>query len=299
MSTGVVVDDNANGNEEAPSGAPQFSEAELASIAKGREGISEAPPVNAPSAPAVPEGIPAKFVKDGVVDYAALAASYAELERKQSTAAPAAPAEGTPPAAAPNAAGKIEKPVVEEPAANPLTDLLTAARTDYESGQAFSEETAAKLVEAGIPAEIQQVYLEGLKALATQTLGALHGYVGGEQNYAAMAAWAGEKLNDAELDAFNAALDNPQLRENAVRGLYARFTQARPSEGRQITPVNAGASAGDVFNSRDELVAAQKDARYATDPVYRQSVVDKLQRSQAAGFRVTPARMFDAVYRHN
>jgi len=288
----------SDGTDTTTEGAPQLTSTEQASVEVGQRGFSEAPattPVT-PEAPQVPE----KFLKDGKPDYDALVASYTELEKRLGAApAPAAPAEETPAAPAASADGKIAKaPAAEEPAANPLTSLLDAARSDFTTSQAFSEETATKLAEAGIPTEVQQVYLKGLQALAQQSVGTIHGYVGGEQNYAALTQWAAEKLSDAELDAYNSALDNEALRENAVRGLYARFQAARPSEGRQVTTANSGATAGDTYQSRDELVADQKNPKYATDARFRNEVMAKLQRSQAAGFRVQPQRMFDSVYTH-
>lgn len=292
----------SDGSIETPAAgaAPELNEAEQASVALGQAGFSEAPPIAAPASD-VPAGVPAKFVKDGKVDYAALTASYVELEKKQG-AAPAAVAE-TPTAAeaAPtvDANGKIVKPAAaEEPSANPLTSILDLARTDFESTQGFSEETAAKLVEAGIPAEVQAVYLAGLDALGKQNEATIHGYAGGAENYSAMATWAASTLTDAELDAFNDSLENPGLRENAVRGLFARYQTARPSEGQQITPVNAGASAGDVYKSRDELLKDQKDPRYGTDSSFRQTVMEKLGRSQAGGFRVSPQPTFSGGYVH-
>src|SRR3546814_10954716 len=114
-------------------------------------------------------------------------------------------------------------------------------------------------------------------------MGQVHSFADGEENYNAMAAWASQSLSDEELEAYNSALDNPQLRENAVRGLYSRYTAARPSEGKLITPSGTPAAAGDVYSSRDQLVADQKDPRYQTDESFRQGVMDKLVRSQRNG----------------
>src|SRR3546814_4577659 len=104
-------------------------------------------------------------------------------------------------------------------------------------------------------------------------MGQVHSFADGEENYNAMAAWASQSLSDEELEAYNSALDNPQLRENAVRGLYSRYTAARPSEGKLITPSGTPAAAGDVYSSRDQLVADQKDPRYQTDESFRQGVM--------------------------
>jgi hypothetical protein len=276
---------------------PALSAVEQASLEVGQRGFQEPTNTNMipPSGPQRPDYIPEKFWKDGKADYEGLAKSYAELERQRS-AAPKQ--EETPAAQAPQAQvgadGKITPPAQEEaPAANPLQTAMEAARTEFAASQQVSEDTVAALEAAGIPREIFSLYLEGVKATSAQALTAIHGYTDGEQNYAAMSNWAAEKLSDAELEAYNSALDNPQLRENAVRGLYARYTAARPSEGKLVAPNSSTSQAGDVYRDRAELTRDQRDPRYATDARFRQDVMDKLQRSQAVGFQVAPRSMFE------
>lgn len=282
MTTGVVDDSGV-----APD-APELTEGELAMVEKGRAGIGEAPVVGTPAAPAVaerPDHIPEKFWKDGAVDTDALAKSYTELEKTRP--APAA-AQETP--AVTDDKGQIVKPVEAEA---PAAAFIEAAGAEFSTDGKFSDETIANLEKIGIPKEIQEGYLMGMQAMQRENLAAIHGYVGGEQAYQQMAAWAGSSLNDADLDAFNNALDNPQLRETAVKGLFARYSTARPSEGTFVAAVGAAPGSGDVFGTRDELVAAQKDPRYTTDTKYREEVTSKLLRSQQGGFRVNPSRMFD------
>lgn len=274
-----------------------LSPAEQASVEVGQRGLSEVAPAAPAATPADrPEWLPEKFVKDGKPDYEALARSYSELERARS--APAEQQRETPAAETPapkiGADGKIAKE--EAPAeapANPLTTAMEAAKAEWASTQVVSDETVAQLEAAGIPREIFNVYLEGVKAQSAASLTTIHGYVGGEAEYSAMANWAGQTLTDAELDAFNASLENPQARENAVRGLYARYSQARPSEGQLIAAPGGQSNAGDTYSSRDDLVRDQRDPRYGTDPAFRQQVVDKLQRSQRSGFQVVQRSLFE------
>nr|WP_294850044.1 hypothetical protein [uncultured Sphingomonas sp.] len=290
----------------ASSEAPGVSTADQASIEVGQRGLSE--PTNdftpAPAGPQRPEYIPEKFWKDGKADLEGLAKSYAELERARSN--PQTPAEA-PAAEAPAAEvkpdGKIEKTQAEaeaaaaaEAAANPNGALATAmetARTEWADKQEVSEENIAALEAAGIPREVFNLYIEGVKAQQAAAYTAIHSYVDGEENYKLMAGWAGQNLSDAELDAFNAALDNPEGRENAVRGLYARYTAARPSEGTMITPAGTPSAAGDTYTDRDQMIRDQRDPRYATDPAFRQGVMEKLQRSQRNGFSVVPRSLFE------
>jgi hypothetical protein len=281
------------GSVEAPAPSPAeagLSPQEQESLRVAREGLPVVDPHAKPvSATPRPDGVPEKFwdAEKGVVRVDALTQSYAELEAKLSgkVEAPKEP-EGDP-ADVEVKNGKIVKKEGEaeagEAAPNPLTETITAAATEFTADGKFTEETATKLAELGIPPEVQQVYLAGLSALQSQQTATVHGYVGGEDKYNAMAAWAGKNLSDAELDAFNASLDNPALAQNAVIGLYTRYSQAAPSEGTKLAPTNGMAASSDVFASRDELTHAMSDPRYRTDPVYQKQVVEKLARTRASG----------------
>lgn len=254
-----------------------------------REGLPKVNPNEKPDdRPQRPEGVPEKFwdAEKGVVRVEAMAQSYAELEGKLS--APKETEESTEEDGEVEVkGGKISKKEAEEAdegeGENPVTALISTAATEFGSDGKFTEETADALAKAGIPPEVQNIYLAGLSALQEQQTAAVHGYVGGEDQYNAMAKWAGQTLSDAELDAFNSALDNPALAENAVVGLYARYQKARPSEGRKVVPQNGTTDGGDIFASRAELTQAMSDKRYKTDAAYQRQVVEKLQRTRAAG----------------
>lgn len=281
-----------------PASTPGLTPEEQASVEKGKQGLSpiENPLAKPEAAPQRPEGVPEKFwnAEKGEVNTEALLKSYSELERTrtqpQTPETPAAP-EGEP-AGVVNDAGKITKP--EAPAASPLTDIITAAQSEYASNREVSEDTVNKLAEAGIPKEIFDLYLKGVQAQEAATTAAVYAVVGGEDQYKAMAGWAAEKLSDAELEAFNAALDNEALRENAVRGLYARYAESKPNEGQLLAPNgDLSAPSGDVYQSRDQLIADQKTDLYNTSEAERKRVMDKLSRSQRAGFKLTARPLFE------
>jgi hypothetical protein len=107
----------------------------------------------------------------------------------------------------------------------------------------------------------------------------MHSLVGGEEQYSELMQWASNNLPEAEIDAFNAAMDtqNPSNIRFAVQGLNARYrSEAEPS----LLQGGTGAvSSGGKFNSNAELTVAMRDPRYAQDPAYRQQVADKLARS--------------------
>ncbi len=274
--------------------APSVEEATAASIALGQQGLTESTPAAvtpAAGAPIRPDHIPEQFWKaDGTIDTDGMAKSYAELRAKMD--APKAEATPETPPVKPN--GAIAKPKVEEPAAAaPLTSAMELARNEYATTQAVSEETVAALEAAGIPQEVFNLYLEGVKATEAKALSEIYSYAGDQEQYNLMSTWAAEKLSDGELEAYNTAIENPAMRENAVRGLAARYAVARPSEGRLLTPSGGTGGSSDTYGDRDEFVADTKNPKYATDPKFRAEVQDKLRRSQQSGFSVVPRNMFE------
>lgn len=289
--------------EAGQEGAPQFTPEEQAAIEKGQQGLSPVDPnVVPPSGPQRPEWVPEQFWKDGQVDSEGLARSYAELRSKMdgkpAGTTPANETGAKPAAEGQRADGKIEKAEEGEgkegegqPA--PLTAAMEAASAEWAESQEVSEDTRAALEAAGIPAPILDLYLEGLKAQTEKVVGEIHTIAGGEEAYKAMTSWAARSLSAEQIEAFNSALDNPAAREQAILGLQAQFQKANPTEGKLVIPTDGSAASGDVFASKDELVAAQRDPKYATDPVYRQSVMDKLARSQRGGFSLVDRPMFE------
>lgn len=265
-----------------------------ASIEVARAGLGEPAPVvvHTPSGPQRPEGLPDKFWDDEkkAVRVDDLARSYTELEKRG--VPPVADPAVVPPVVAPAVTkdGTIVKaPVAAEPVATPLTTAMEAARTEWATAGAVSEEAVVALEAAGIPREIFTLYLEGVKAQSNAILSEAHSTVGGADNYTAMSAWAAEKLSDGELDAFNNALNDPNARQTAIQGLYARYTTARPSEGNLIAPAGDYVGSGDVYAFKAEVTKDMGDPRYQNDPKFRQDVEAKLMRSQATGFSMREA----------
>lgn len=272
----------------------QLSPEEQASVQKAREGLSEVNPNALPeTGPQRPEGVPEKFwdAEKGEIRTDALLKSYSELEKSRSQPKEEAAEPAEEPAASKD--GKIEKPKeAEEAAPSPLTDLITKAQTEFGESQEVSEDTIKALTEAGLPPEIVNTYLQGVQVISQQTVAEIHNFAGGEENYQAMSKWAAEQLTDSDLDAFNSALDNPQLRETAVRGLYARYQAANPSEGSLRGPQGQQTASGDVFQSKEEVLKAMRDPKYSSDATYRQEVTEKLARSQQQGFKMHQDGLF-------
>ncbi|TAE75122.1 MAG: hypothetical protein EAZ84_09915 [Verrucomicrobia bacterium] len=267
----------------------------------GAPKLSQVDPAGIPAdGPQRPEYLPEKFWKDGQADLEALAKSYASLESRFSQGeAPAAPAPEATPQAAITPDGKIEKPqeqAASEEQPSTLTTAMEAARQQWSESGEVSDEAIAALEEAGIPREVFNLYIAGVKAVQQEALSAIYSYAGSEEQYSRISAWAAANLTDAELEAYNQSLDNPALRENAVRGLAARYAAVIPSEGKLITPNSGAATGGDTYSSRDEFLSDVKDPRYSTDTRYRTEVEAKLARSQRQGFRITEPALSQRVF---
>lgn len=277
---------------------PALNEAEQAAVQKAKEGITPGEPnatpaSETPAAKERPDYIPEKFwdAEKGEANLEALAKSYGELEKSQS-----APKETEEAAAAKRTDGKVEKAKPNEAAsegeATPLQTAIESVREQYAANQEISDEGFKALEDAGIPREITELYLEGLKARGEAELTAIHSLTDGAENYDKMVEWAAQNLDDAAIDKFNDALDNPAYRDLAVKDLYSKFTAARPAEGKQIGANNQNGGTGDVFKNMTELSKAQADPRYLTDDAYRSEVVAKLQRSLNAGVQLAPDSTF-------
>lgn len=283
--------------EQADASNPNLSAEEQAAVDKARSGLSEVNPNAVPdNRPQRPEGIPEKFwdAEKGEVNVSALVQSYTELEkmRGQKPEEKAEEPSVDKPAADENGKIKVEDEA-EETAENPLATAMETAREQFAANGEVSDEAIAALEEAGIPREIFDVYMAGIQAQSKQLMASVYETAGGEEAYTAMTKWASANLSKEQIEAYNSALDNPDMRETAILGLKAKFTSARPSEGNLVTPHDTPSASADIFTSLQELTAAQRDPRYGTDPAYQKSVIEKLARSQKAGFAAFDRQKFE------
>ena len=95
-----------------------------------------------------------------------------------------------------------------------------------------------------------------------------------------MMGWAAQNVPEQEVNLFDAVMDqgNPLAAYFAVQAMALRYQDGVGREGQMIRG-KAPKSQGDVFNSQQELIAAQSDPRYATDEAYQEAVLQKLARS--------------------
>ena len=150
---------------------------------------------------------------------------------------------------------------------------------EYNELGGLSDDAYQALEEAGISNEMVNTWLAGQEAIADQSIAQIYQSVGGEENYNAMLRWAGDNLEQWELDAFNNSIEN--LDPNAmfaVQGLMARMQNAEGIPPRLMTGESVPSTAP-RFESLAQVTEAMKDSRYQTDPAYRASVAQMLGNS--------------------
>tara|TARA_Y100001938_G_scaffold68559_2_gene95139 strand:- start:3223 stop:4008 length:786 start_codon:yes stop_codon:yes gene_type:complete len=207
--------------------------------------------------------VPDKFVmEDGSVDVAALAQSYQELERKQTTQTQEAPQDGMP--------ETHDGSVLSQ-------DNMQRYGEELSTNGELSSESLSALETAGFPREVVDQYVAGVKALAAQQETEMFSAVGGREGYDALTEWAGQNLSEAEINAYDAVMagGDPNQIQMTIQGLHARYQQAtgRPT---LITGDTGQQGASTAFRSWSEVTEAMRDRRYQTDSAYRQDVTNRL-----------------------
>ena len=209
--------------------------------------------------------------------------AYEELQKKLST-----PSEGDTEEAeeeAPTEAPEEESEEVEVDE-NVKSFVEIAGRFDQNGG--LTEEDVATLEKMDSKTLIETYFkyhaAQTQNATATAAVQAemksIRDSVGGDEAYGEMIQWAGQNLNEAEIDQFNAVIgtNNPAAVRYAVESLTNRWRGSEGYEAPLVTGRKAP-SKSKSFRSQAELARAIADPRYQTDPAYRMDVEEKLARS--------------------
>lgn len=220
-----------------------------------------------------PKWLPTKFATAE-----AMAEAYRELERKQSSPASVTPAK-------PDAAGEAlkvgDKGKTETPAAGQVSEAeMLTYEQEFAANGSLSEGTYAGLTARGIPKHMVDAYIAGQQAIGQRHADAVLNQVGGREQYTAMVEWAKGNLSVEERSAYDAAVTSRDITRAtlAVKGLAAQYAQAT-SRPQLLKGKTSAESAAAKFNSTAEVSAAMSDARYSTDPAYREAVYAKLRNS--------------------
>ena len=157
---------------------------------------------------------------------------------------------------------------------------ITEFANEFYANESLSEESYAKLEQAGISRELVDAYIAGQEAVREKYQDALLSEVGGSEKYSIMTDWAKANFSVAEIDSYNNVVSSgdKEAAKLAVLGLAARYEAATGKEPKLLGG-SPSAGSSDVFESVAQLTEAMSDPKYAADEAYRAKVVAKLKRS--------------------
>ena len=239
--------------------SPSLEDEAAAQDAKAAEATKVEPKLEGEeTAPERPEWLPEKFAT--VED---MAKAYAELEKGNSTPK-----------------DEAEKAEIAEEAVEKAGLDMDALSAEYADKGELTPESLEKLGKAGITPEMVNSYIAGQTAQSDAARAALLGPVGGEEAYTDMVAWAGDNLEDADINAFNKVLEagDPSAVKMAVENLHTKYTAANGSEPARQLPGKQAAGAS-VYESTADMLKDMGNPEYAKNPAFRAKVEAKLARS--------------------
>lgn len=168
---------------------------------------------------------------------------------------------------------------LEKDLRNKGVDFKQAIKEYEESGN-ISSRTLANLVNAGYPKEVLESFIEGRHAIEERFTKAVYESAGGEEEYFKMTQWAANNLPQSTLKAFNKALDSNDLDliSMMVAGIQSKMNVTRGTSNPTLLGSTQGAGGGEPkgFASKQDMIKAMSDPRYARDPAYTRSVEQKM-----------------------
>lgn len=218
-----------------------------------------------------PDWLPEKFA-----NAEEMAKAYGELENKLSQPKEE-PKKETKEEAKPDTL-EIEK--TAEKAVEQAGLDMNALQQEYNEKGTLDDKSYEALEKAGIPKSYVDQFIKGQEAIAQQLQNTIKGEVGGADKYTEITTWAKDALSPTEIEAFNKTVNGGDLEavRLAVTGLKARFDTANGSEPELLSGKASSDSPGG-YQSWAQVTEAMKDPRYSSDPAFRQTVQDKISKS--------------------
>lgn len=155
--------------------------------------------------------------------------------------------------------------------------------TKFMSEGDISDSDYEALEKAGIPREMTQSYLEGLRQQANSERSEVLSTLGenSEEKFSAIQEWAGNNLSETAIDTFNRMVNSgdKEQAKMAVENLSSKYSAAMGQEPSLINTTTTQSSQ-DVYSSMQEVTRDMADSRYKSgDAQFQQSVQEKLRRS--------------------
>lgn len=175
--------------------------------------------------------------------------------------------------------GKIGSQNDESESADADSVSLDTALEDIQRDGKIADKTLEALEAKGISKAQVENYVRGTTELGNHLVSELQDTVGGEESFNALLDWAGQNLSDAEIAAYDQAIDdgNPAMAKMLLRGMKSTYDATMGQDpdlvGGENTPRTSGVK---PFGNEDMIVKAMGDERYETDPDYTRKVNERL-----------------------
>lgn len=145
----------------------------------------------------------------------------------------------------------------------------------------MTPEVQAEFDKVGISKELVAEFKALVDFRASTQERELKSIAGTDAQYKELLDWASNKLSDADIDAFDKAINQGTFAESkvAVTNLVSRMkTEGGIRQDNLVKSTGNSRSKGG-YESMAQLVKDQNDSRYSKDPAFRQKVLEKLERS--------------------
>ena len=136
---------------------------------------------------------------------------------------------------------------------------VDALNKEFADTGELSQETMDSLVKRGIPQPMVEAYIAGQKSLVTNAISSLAEITGGKDQLAQTLSWAGENLSDAEIDAYNSAMEggNVAMTQTILRGIVAAYRADVGEESRNIDGEQGRPAGIKPFANDAEMILAE------------------------------------------
>lgn len=168
-------------------------------------------------------------------------------------------------------------------------DPFAMSKHFAENNGTLSEEMYGQLNKAGFSNEIIDNYLAGVRSeagvekaepvLTEAEIAEVKAVANGEEGYQALMDWAGQNLNQAAINEYDAVLKtaNKTAIKFAVSALMGKYED---SQGRDSKIVTGKESATETYRSMAEVVRDMNKPEYKSDEAFRDDVIRKLAASK-------------------
>jgi len=166
-----------------------------------------------------------------------------------------------------------------DPSDEAAKDVVSKAGLDVDSlvqqiqqDGSLSDDAKAALVAQGVDANLIDSYVENLKFRMEHESKSALDYVGGEEEWNKVNAWAENNLNADEKTAYNDTLNgaNWKMAVDAIKSRMGHTSEPNLMVGNEVGNSATG------YRSRAEMKKDMANAEYRTNPTFRQTVIDKM-----------------------